>query len=287
MNEKRYAKIYIALVLLITLSITGIIFINPSLGLEFFTFIMFIPGGLAIIFNIIQYKDIKKLYECFKRRINKKAMLFSILYPIIFVFMCALIAYSTGLGQFNDKAFISGIGKLSDGKVLLVRDIIVFTVATILSLPNVLGEEYGWRGYLLPKLTSIYGKVKATAITGVVWGLFHVPAVFLLAKATGMSNPLLLCVIQALAAFTFSFPSSYSFYLSGNIVPALFIHSAWNSINVILLGDIYKNNYGIVKGSLLTINGEGILGLILGSIAILWFVKIFNKNNILNLSYNV
>lgn len=279
MNEKKYAKIYIVFVLLITWSVTGILFINPSIGIKFFSLIMYIPGILALIINIFQYKDKRKLYECFTKRISKRAMLFGILYPLIFIIICAIIACIIGLGQFNDKAFIEGIGKLTDGKVLIKRDVIVFIIATIFTLPNVLGEEYGWRGYLLPKLTKIYGKTNATIISGIVWGLFHVPAVFLLAQTTGMSNPLLLCIIQALAAFTFSFPCSYCFYLSRNIVPVLFIHSVWNSINVMLLGDIYKNNHGIIKGNLIAINGEGILGVVLGMIILLWFIRRFNKND--------
>jgi len=38
------------------------------------------------------------------------------------------------------------------------------------------GEEFGWRGYLLPKLMPL-GKLKAYFILGVVWGLWHLPLV--------------------------------------------------------------------------------------------------------------
>jgi membrane protease YdiL (CAAX protease family) len=36
------------------------------------------------------------------------------------------------------------------------------------------GEEYGCRGYLLPKLLPL-GEVKAAVIVGLIWGLWHAP----------------------------------------------------------------------------------------------------------------
>lgn len=46
-----------------------------------------------------------------------------------------------------------------------------------------LGEEIGWRGYLLPKLLPL-GKPKAYLILGVVWGLWHAPLI-----AVGFNYP--------------------------------------------------------------------------------------------------
>jgi membrane protease YdiL (CAAX protease family) len=37
-----------------------------------------------------------------------------------------------------------------------------------------LGEEFGWRGYLLPKLLPL-GEVKAAIIVGLIWGPWHLP----------------------------------------------------------------------------------------------------------------
>lgn len=266
MSEKSYLKIYIVAVLLATWIVSFALFIDANIGIKYFSLLMFIPGGLAVLFNWIQYKDKNKIYECFKSKMNMKAMLFGILYPIVFLIVCALIAEVTGIGHWTNA------------KIPVIRDIIVIFISVIVTLPAALGEEYGWRGYLLPKLTQEYGKTKATIIVGIVWALFHAPVVFLLGQATGMSNPLLLCVFQAIAAFTYSFPSSYCFYLSKNIVPVLFIHSVWNSINVMLLGDIYTNRKGIIEGNIISFNGEGILGAILGLILMFFFIRKFERS---------
>jgi hypothetical protein len=41
-----------------------------------------------------------------------------------------------------------------------------------------LGEEIGWRGYLLPRLMPL-GRTRAYLILGVIWGLWHMPLVLI------------------------------------------------------------------------------------------------------------
>ncbi|MBB5134509.1 hypothetical protein HNP84_004241 [Thermocatellispora tengchongensis] len=44
-------------------------------------------------------------------------------------------------------------------------------------LPLMFGEEWGWRGYLEPRLQPL-GIVPMVAISGFVWGIWHLPAAF-------------------------------------------------------------------------------------------------------------
>lgn len=254
--------IYAVTVLLITWLITGLLFTDPSVGKDSFSVIMFIPAIMIVMFNKFQHKRL----TCFRNRINMKALLFSICYPLLFIVFCALVAGMTGVAD-----FISPTGDH-------LKSAIVIAVTLLVNMASVLGEEYGWRGYLLPELTYQYGKTKATVMVGAIWALYHMPAVYLLARATDMAHPLLLCVIQACVVFTVSFPFSYCYYLSGNLVPVLVFHAVWNTFNTKILGDIYTNKQGVLDGNLLLINGEGIFGLVLGALLISFFIKQFKKN---------
>lgn len=42
-----------------------------------------------------------------------------------------------------------------------------------------LGEEIGWREYLLPKQVAVYGMRKGVLLNGFYWGVAHLPLIFL------------------------------------------------------------------------------------------------------------
>ncbi len=56
----------------------------------------------------------------------------------------------------------------------------IYVVVTLIfnTLTFSLGEEIGWRGFLLPRLLDL-GQVRASLLTGVLWAIWHYPLIFL------------------------------------------------------------------------------------------------------------
>ena len=62
--------------------------------------------------------------------------------------------------------------------VVLVQTAFALTLAPFINVPFALGEELGWRGFLLPRLIPL-GQWKAILLSGLIWGLWHMPTTLL------------------------------------------------------------------------------------------------------------
>jgi membrane protease YdiL (CAAX protease family) len=51
-------------------------------------------------------------------------------------------------------------------------------ISPILNAISTFGEEFGWRAYLQPKLMPLGGR-KAVLLTGLIWGVWHWPIIFM------------------------------------------------------------------------------------------------------------
>jgi len=60
--------------------------------------------------------------------------------------------------------------------IVLSQTLTALLAAPILNAIPILGEEFGWRAYLLPKLMPLGGR-KAMIVMGVIWGLWHAPLI--------------------------------------------------------------------------------------------------------------
>jgi uncharacterized protein len=67
---------------------------------------------------------------------------------------------------------------LTPGTIMLIQTIGALTIAPIINCIFALGEELGWRGFLLPRLIQAgMSQWKALFLSGTIWGIWHAPVI--------------------------------------------------------------------------------------------------------------
>ena len=91
-----------------------------------------------------------------------------------------------------------------------------------------LGEEIGWRGYLLPRLIQS-GLPRPVLLSALVWGAWHVPSILWGGYPAGPNRPVsALIIFVTLGAFGFVLARQR--LESGSIWPPTLAHATWNSV---------------------------------------------------------
>ena len=109
----------------------------------------------------------------------------ALLIPVVFAVIYG-ISWLIGLGEPDWQltqfvAMVEAAGGEVPADFNATQILIVVFLVSIIVGPTIngifgFGEEYGWRGYLLPKLMPL-GRARAYLLVGVIWGLWHAPLI--------------------------------------------------------------------------------------------------------------
>ena len=211
-------------------------------GVEiFYLILMWIPAISAMVAGNIILKE--KADEENKEKLHtllgiKKSKLKYILAGVLIPFVYLLIPYIIYWLMHPENFGYTGV---AFGVVL--KDLLPVTVIGIfVGIPSAIGEEIGWRGFMLPALCERLGEVKTLFVTGLIWAAWHLP---LLAFGDYMEGApvwfklpaFVLCIVPV------GIIAGYLTYKS--IWPATFLHGAHNNFDqmvfdVITIGDDKK-----------------------------------------------
>jgi membrane protease YdiL (CAAX protease family) len=146
---------------------------------------------------------------------------------------------------------VSGIGRFSSPRPLGLAVPIVVFVGGAFGVPLTVGEEYGWRGYLLPRLLPL-GEIRATLILAVIWAMWHLPLLLI-----GLNYPEQ-SLITVLPMFTITvvlmaFPFTWLYVESHSVITVAAMHAVLNAT-----GDTFTSPR-YLEGNPLVVSAGGLI----------------------------
>lgn len=218
---------FVASLILFVLSIINIFYQEFSGLSELVILISAIPMIISI------YKMDKNL----KKKLaldnpNKKLTLLMCLLFIIIYFLRTFLGYVLQ-GEANEFF-----------KILNPKSLRIFISIFIFSFLNIMpyiGEEYGWRAYLAPRLKEIYGYKKSILLTGFIWGIWHLPLNLFYYSDGLLTSQIYSILIQLVFCTFLGIFLTYAYNKTNSIWAPVMIHYLNNNLALLFFTDLSKD----------------------------------------------
>ena len=173
---------------------------------------------------------------------------FGIIGSALLVIVGVFLAAALGLVQLDLVAF-SGFAQVLEAaspiaspvpvSVIVLLQVLTIPIGALFNGIFALGEELGWRGWLLPSLRPL-GTWPALLISGAVWGFWHSPLI-LLGYNFGQANLLGVAMMIGGCVF-YGVLIGWLRLRTASIWPAVFAHGAFNAAAGFLLLVVAANS---------------------------------------------
>jgi len=153
--------------------------------------------------------------------------------PVAYALPVYLIVWLGGWGGFAPSDFVQrnaeqfGWGNFPPRVTLALFILLTGTLGLVGKTSRALGEEIGWRGFLVPELSKVVGFGGVGLISGLMWSAYHFPVLIFADYNAGTP------VWFGLTCFTIgviaeSFILAWLTLRSGSLWPAAFLHGSHN-----------------------------------------------------------
>jgi membrane protease YdiL (CAAX protease family) len=154
-------------------------------------------------------------------------------------------------GEMDAETLRSQLG-VSNLSYLLETGLFAITLAPPINMLFAVGEEAGWRGYMMPQLKECFGLLNGRLLGGVIWGVWHWPIMLLTGYEYGtnyLGAPVLGLVVWCVVCFALNTLLDWLYEKTGCIWVSAIAHGAFNAVAALFTvltypADAYYNVLG-------------------------------------------
>lgn len=151
---------------------------------------------------------------------------------------------------------------------MIMQCAIAVFLGPVLNCIATFGEEWGWRGYLMPKLMNKMSFASASIISGFIWGIWHAPIIALGHNygTAYVGAPWLGILMMCLFCITSGIIFSWWCVKTDSCIPAVIGHASVNAIAAAPLFLVTANDNALVGPTIAGVVGIIVMGIYAGFI---------------------
>lgn len=290
--EQKYNTKQIIIYLLITFGLTysiEIFLIRPMVGSAdiaqayfaqiMMAAVMFLPAVGALVTRLVTKEKFSKENLMISLRLKGNLKYYGLAWfgYVLLIILGAVLYFLIFPKQFDaDMGYVKALFEAQADSAgvtvsaeqikitIIVQILMGIFLSPFLNFIPCFGEEWGWRGFLLPKMLKRFKVVPALLINGVIWGLWHAPLT-MMGHNYGVGYrgfPFLGIFAMCLFCIVMGIILSYVTIKTGSCIPAVIGHGTLNGFAAV---SIYftslQNPYNVFLGPAPTglIGGAGFI----------------------------
>lgn len=231
-TPKRATVVYLLFTVLFSAVTWSLIIWSGHLGMAFgmmIVAIMWCPALAALVSCRVLGRDVRSLAW---RWPESRYLVAAYFVPLAYAALAYGAVWALRLGGWNHEmvglvAQRFGLPRMPVWGAFILWLLFTATAQLIRGMATALGEEIGWRGFLVPELAKQMSYTKLSLLSGIIWAAWHSP-LLLFADYNAATNRW-----YALSCFTVMITSGSFIFAwlrlkSGSLWPAALLHASHN-----------------------------------------------------------